>query len=475
MSPRMFTPAVKARLFARVAIDGPTGSGKTWTALQLARILVPVGPIGHIDTENRSAAYYAPTPGQPIERHQPWDPPYEFGHLDWRPPYSPIDLTRAIADAAAELGETADHPAGCLIIDSLSHFWEGEGGTLELVDNAAARIQGNRFAGWKEGTPAQRAMLDAIIFAPFHVIVCMRSAMEYVQETEVDSDGRKSTKVRKIGMKPKQRDGVEYEFTVVADMDLEHRLTITKTRCSLLDGVVATKGRSAEVWQRFAGWLDSGVERITTEQAEALVAAMNTLENERDRIVLKTDFRNTFGNPAEITTDRVPEVLGWLRERLGDTAATPPAAPPPPADTPPPAAAPAEPPAGSTLARLTGQLEETITDRPAPAPAAAERPASAPTSARRSRTRPPRHGDSGGSGTGQRDARATATGATHAAASDDPPPYPGTMTAEELARAEDDADAAWVADAQAAPDWQPGDELDPAIDRGPLFADDASS
>lgn len=302
------TMAMKERLRARVAIDGPTGSGKTYTALQWARILAgPDGKIGAIDTENRSAAYYAPTPGVEIHRVNWWDPPYEFMHLPVSAPYSPIWLRDVILAAPDELGDD-----GVLVIDSLTHFWSGEGGTLDIVDNAATR--GNSFTGWKEGTPAQRAMLDAIIHCRCHVIVTMRSKMEFVLD-EIVKDGRKISVPRKVGMAPEQRAGVEYEFTVVGDMDLEHRLVISKSRCDAIADVVAPKGRSADPAQTFAAWLGSGVTRISDTDRRALAAQLNRITNETDLAALREALQTKYGRSTEITTDQYPEVLAWLTER----------------------------------------------------------------------------------------------------------------------------------------------------------------
>lgn len=315
----MFAPAVKEKLKARVAIDGPTGSGKTWTALQWARILAgPDGPIGVIDTENRSAAYYAPGPGEKPQRMNWWDPPYEFGHLPKQPPYDPRELRQLIIAAGQQLG-----PDGVLVIDSLTHFWTGEGGTLDVVDDASSR--GNSFTGWKEGTPAQRGMLDAIIHASCHVVVTMRSKMEYLLVEEV-KNGRKITVPTKVGMAPEQRAGVEYEFTVVADMDLEHRLIVSKSRCSLIADVVAPLGRSHEPAVTFAEWLDSGVERVSEDAASAVTERINsTIENEEARKHLKMDLVRTFGKPAELTTDLMPQVNAWLDQRLAPFLPQPPA------------------------------------------------------------------------------------------------------------------------------------------------------
>lgn len=335
----LFQPAVKERLKARVAIDGPTGSGKSWTALQWARIIAgPDGPVGVVDTENRSAAYYAPTPAQllaGIERVNYWDPPYVFGHLVQTAPYDPRNLARIIDAAGEELG-----PDGVLVIDSLTHFWNGEGGTLDIVDDAASRSYGNNtFGGWKEGTPAQRFMLDRIVHAKCHVIVTMRSKMEYVMK-EVQRNGQTYREPTKVGMAPEQRAGVEYEFTVVADMDLEHRLVVSKSRCDDIADVVAPKGRSADVAEAFKDWLGTGVTRVDEAQAAALMAPFDQIADDDHRKHLKYDFVAAFGLPAELLTDKLPVATEWVAEQVAK-ALTPPAAhvdepvdagPPDPAD-----------------------------------------------------------------------------------------------------------------------------------------------
>lgn len=318
----LFQPAVKERLKARIAIDGPTGAGKTWTALQYAAILArsgtpEAGPIGHIDTENRSAAYYAMTPAQiagteTVERLHPWDAPYAFGHMPWPKPYDPRRLTEIVNTAGEELG-----PTGVLVIDSLSHFWFGEGGTLELVDNVADRsFGGNRFAGWKEGTPAQRGLLDAIVHAPCHVIVTMRSKMEYVMDQTDDGNGRNRTTPRKVGLKPVQRDDVEYEFTVVADMDLEHRLMVGKSRCSLVADMVLPAGRSAELALTLRDWLDTGVERVSKAQASAIVAMVAKVDDEQAKDAIKSEFTKTFGPVANLTTEQYATASEWMAAQV---------------------------------------------------------------------------------------------------------------------------------------------------------------
>lgn len=321
------TQAVKERLHARLAIDGPTGSGKTYTGLQAARILAgPTGKIGVIDTENRSAAYYSPDPaqlatGEPIERTNYWDAPYEFFHEEWAPPYDP----RVLADVIKAAGRDGALGTGdVMLIDSLTHFYAGEGGTLDIVDNAADRsYNGNKFSGWKEGSPAQRHLLDTIIHAPFHVVCTMRSKMEYVL-VELPS-GKKQP--QKIGMAPEQRAGIEYEFTAIMDMDLEHRMVVGKSRCDLIADRVAPKGRSAEVFEMFAGWLGSGVQRITIEQRTALFALVVSIADPSVKDAVKEAFGAEWGPTPLLTTDRYEAALSWLSERVQRAGGVVPAAP----------------------------------------------------------------------------------------------------------------------------------------------------
>lgn len=229
-----FQPATRHEAKARLAMIGPTGAGKTWTALQFARILAgSEGRIGVIDTENASASLYADD--------------YTFDTAPWYPPYDAAKLAAAINAAAS----TFD----VLVIDSLTHFWQGDGGVLDIVEQEGSKVgtRGNNFAGWKKGTPLWRGILDALIFAPCHVIITMRSKMDYVQQQ--GNDGR--MRVEKMGMAPVARNDVEYEFTVVCEMDQGHRLSVTKSRCSALADRVTAPHQSAVVAETLRDWLAS--------------------------------------------------------------------------------------------------------------------------------------------------------------------------------------------------------------------------
>lgn len=237
-----FAKATKKKSKARVALVGPSGSGKTYTALVMARGLAgPDGRIAVIDTERGSASKYAGD----VENFDALD-------LDH---HAPAEYVEAIKDAAREGYDV-------LVIDSLSHAWNGRGGALEMVDNAAKRTQGNSFAGWRDVTPQHNALVDAILAFPGHVIVTMRAKTEYVME----ADKRGKMTPRKVGMAPIQRDGVEYEFDVVGDMDFDHNLVISKSRCSALADAVIAKP-TMEVAETLRAWLSDGVEAPTRSNA----------------------------------------------------------------------------------------------------------------------------------------------------------------------------------------------------------------
>lgn len=209
-----FTPATKKQARLRMALIGPSGSGKTYTALTLASAF---GKVAVIDTERGSASKYADK--------------FTFDVMELSN-YDPREYVKAI-------GEAARAGYDVLIIDSLSHAWNAAGGVLELVDKTAAKSKSaNSFAAWRDITPLHNALVDAMLTAPLHIIVTMRTKTEYVLEQVEKSNGQRVTVPRKVGMAPVQRDGIEYEFDVIGDMDLENNLVVSKTRCSTLTGCV---------------------------------------------------------------------------------------------------------------------------------------------------------------------------------------------------------------------------------------------
>jgi hypothetical protein len=225
-----FETATKDQAKARIALAGPSGAGKTWTALTFAARFG--GPVAVIDTERGSASKYAGD--------------FTFDRLNLTR-YDPRDLPKALA-VATQRGY------GSVIVDSLSRFWSGADGMLEQVDNAGKRgYGGNSFGGWKEARPMENAMIEALLGYPGHVIVTMRTKTAY--DVTTDSNGRKVPV--KIGLKPEQRDGIEYEFDIVGDLDIENTLTVSKSRCPALSGAVVRRPDAA-VADVILAWLGEG-------------------------------------------------------------------------------------------------------------------------------------------------------------------------------------------------------------------------
>src|SRR5947209_2650063 len=233
-----FQTATRQKLKLRMAFDGPSGSGKSVSALRCALALARRGGgrIAVIDTESGSARLYvgqtfAPDP-EPVQ--------FEVCELTT---FSPTEYTALLEDAGRAGYDV-------IVVDSLSHAWEGKDGALELKD----RKGGNSFAAWKEITPMHRRMVDAIKTSPAHVIVTMRSNVDYVLET----NDRGQQVPRKVGMAPVQRPGMEYEFDIYGSLDWSHVLTVTKSRCPAVDGLVVARP-GASFMEPVIAWLETGV------------------------------------------------------------------------------------------------------------------------------------------------------------------------------------------------------------------------
>ena len=234
-----FKKATKKQVKARVAIAGPSGSGKTYTGLVASTALANGGRIAVIDTERGSASLYSDY--------------FDFDVLELEPPFSPQVYKQAIKAA-----ENAGY--GVILIDSLSHAWEGEGGALDLADEATARQRTpNSYTAWREVTPLHREMVDAMLQSKAHIVATMRSKTEYAIES---TNGK--TNIRKVGMAPIQRAGMEYEFTVVGDMDIDNKIVISKSRFAPLQSKVQLKP-DINFFKPFVDWLNSGDAEVKAE------------------------------------------------------------------------------------------------------------------------------------------------------------------------------------------------------------------
>jgi len=229
MSDNPFKPAAKEAVKARIALHGPSGSGKSYTALTFATNLAD--KVAAIDTERGR-----------LKEHQRR---FKFDHFA-PDKFDPRELTKLLAQAA--------HAGyGAVVVDSWSHYWMGTGGALEFVD-ANTKPGGNKFSsGWNEFRPVENAMLDALLSYPGHVIVTMRVKTAYV----VEQNAKGKSEPRKVGLKPEQREGAEYEFSIVGELDRDHVLRITKSTCEdLMDAEITKPG--AETAAIIAEWCSDG-------------------------------------------------------------------------------------------------------------------------------------------------------------------------------------------------------------------------
>jgi len=286
MSQFTFTKAVKRKEKLRMALDGPPGSGKTWTSLTLAQVLAADvdGRIAVIDSERGSARKYASD--------------FDFDHLEL-PDNSPHTYIGAIR-AADEAGYAA------IIIDSLSHAWEG---TLELKDNVTKRQRGDSFGAWREVTPVHNELVDTMLRVRAHLIVTMRTKMAH----EIETDERTGkNKVVKLGLKPIQRDGVEYELDVVGDLDDENTLTISKSRCSALAGAVIRRP-DEHLAKTLLGWLDDGEDAPpppppTVDSTSAKRRVLDACGGDRDRARAAWPF----GDAPRVDAGELADLLASL-------------------------------------------------------------------------------------------------------------------------------------------------------------------
>lgn len=228
--------AVREKVKLMVGFAGPSGSGKTWGALQVAfGITGDWKKITLIDTENKSALYYADRKEFGPFEHIPFDPSIQGG-------YDPRNYIQAIAFAES------DPNCEVIVIDSISHEWEGVGGCLDTVD----RIN-KGFAGWKQVTPLHADFIDRMRHGRCHILATMRTKTDY----QVEQINGKATP-KKIGLKSNQREGTDYEFGIIFDIEISHLTTASKDRTGMFGGKGPVQ-LSPEIGKQLVAWANGGV------------------------------------------------------------------------------------------------------------------------------------------------------------------------------------------------------------------------
>ena len=227
-----FVKAIKSKSLLRLALFGPSGGGKTFSALRIASGIG--GKIAVIDSERGSASKYADR--------------FEFDVCD-------LD-TKSIDSYIKNIKEAGQAGYNVLILDSMTHAWQE---LLEEIDKIAkTQFKGNTWSAWSKGTPKQRLFIDTLLSYPGHIIATMRSKTEWTQEK--DERTGKSKPIR-VGLAPEQGKGVEYEFDILMELTTEHLASIIKDRTGMFQDKIIDHP-SEEFGKELVAWLNSGADPV---------------------------------------------------------------------------------------------------------------------------------------------------------------------------------------------------------------------
>lgn len=233
--------AQKSKSKLRIGLSGPSGSGKTYSALLMASGMTSWDKICVIDTENGSADLY--------------DNLGEYNVITLEAPFTPERYIEAIDTAEASGMEV-------IIIDSVTHEWDGKGGCLESNERIAqAKFRGNTWSAWSVTTPRHQAFIDRIVSSKCHIITTARAKTETIQTED--------KKIKKVGLKEIQREGFEYELTVNFNLDRDGHFTVaSKDRTGIfidLDPFLVTRATG----ETLRDWAEKGMEIDKTDELVA--------------------------------------------------------------------------------------------------------------------------------------------------------------------------------------------------------------
>lgn len=276
----MFKKAERKKAYLKIAMCGVSGSGKTYSALQLARGLG--NNIAMIDTENGSGELYSDLCS------------YDICSIS--APFEHTKYIKAIKEAEADGYDV-------LIIDSLTQAWNGAGGLLEKQEQLArTKWKGNSWAAWRDITPMHEQLVQAILQSKIHVIATMRSKQEYIQTDD--------KKIKKVGMAPQQREGMDYEFTIVFDIDRDnHEASASKDRTGLFDNKIGII--TPETGKMIKDWCESGAMPRAEKLAEPAEAAV---EAPKPRVLIGEDYckvltSNGYKDVTELEVEQLQQLV----------------------------------------------------------------------------------------------------------------------------------------------------------------------
>lgn len=284
-----FKKATKEQSKLRCAIFGPSGAGKTFSALSMATGMG--SKIAVIDSERGSASKYADR--------------FSFDVLELN--------TKTITDYCEGIAEAGKEGYDVLVIDSLSHAWQE---LLEEIDKLAnAKFKGNTWSAWSEGTPKQRKLVDTILSFPGHIIATMRSKTEW----QTEQSGGKSRPVR-VGLAPEQGKGIEYEFDFLMEITTDHIAMIIKDRSGKFQDKMIEKPNK-EFGAELKSWLSDGADPKERQALEQYSKVKTWLGTKNPTIVGLTDARKKWVESDGLflavgKTQEYDEILSMLDDRI---------------------------------------------------------------------------------------------------------------------------------------------------------------
>jgi hypothetical protein len=230
--------ATRKKAKIRLGLSAVSGGGKTFSAILIAKGLCgDLSKVAIIDTENGSADLYAHLG--------------EFNVLPLTPPFTPERYLEAIKACEKEGMEV-------IIVDSISHEWEGKGGCLDIAETITQGSSSkNSYAAWAKVTPRHNSFIQAMLHSPAHIITTVRRKQDY----EMSKDHNGKVRVEKAGLKEITRDGWEFELTINLQLDMVHNATASKDRTGLFMGKPEFIP-SEETGEIIKQWCEEGEENL---------------------------------------------------------------------------------------------------------------------------------------------------------------------------------------------------------------------
>lgn len=304
--------AVKAKRTAtrlRIALTGPTGSGKTYSGIRIAYgIVKELHPqytedqiwdkIYLIDSERGRGRAYAERQDLPLQTGSFW-----YAGID--APYTPQKYMDALDDAIDTVGTD-----GVIICDSFTHVWSGEGGVLDIKNEMDKKNPAGKYTNWNEAGSLQNKMVNKFLTAPCHTITTMRSKMAY--ELEADENGR--MRPVKLGLAPVQRGDLEYEFDITLMLDRNHNVGAILKDITFLENQHFDDVLTEDVGAKLARWVEKGEDprKFAEEEKKSIVDQLKQLGSQHSELI--TFFKTKFGPDAKLMDLNLTEAKNLLRE-----------------------------------------------------------------------------------------------------------------------------------------------------------------